>query len=57
MGLQLLLCRKQKARIDALANAKAAGQLFHATGGSHLNSDDYFKSRVFLQRKAHIKEL
>ena len=46
-----------KARIEAVDAAKYAGQLFHATGGSHLNSDYYFKSRVFLQRKEQIKEL
>ena len=46
-----------KARIEAVAAAKYAGQFFHAMGGSHLNSDDYFKSRVFLQRKERIKEL
>ena len=33
-----------KALIEAIAAAKAAGQFFNATGGSHLNSDDYFKS-------------
>ena len=46
-----------KARIESIAAAKAAGQFFHATGGSHLNSDDYFKSWVLLQRKDKIKEL
>ena len=47
----------KKARIEAIAAAKAAGQLFHATGGSHLNSDEYFKSRVLLQHKERTKEL
>ena len=46
-----------KVRIEAVDAAKYAGQFFHAMGGSHLNSDDYFKSRVFLQRKERIKEL
>ena len=48
---------QKKARIEAIAAAKAAGQFFHAMGGSHLNSDDYFKSRVLLQRKERIKDL
>ena len=46
-----------KVHIEAIAAAKAAGQFFHATGGSHLNYDDYFKSRVLIQRKEQIKEL
>ena len=46
-----------KARIEAIAAAKSAGRFFHATGGSHLNSYDYFKSRVLLQRKEQIKKL
>ena len=46
-----------KAHIESIAAAKDAGQLFHATGGSHLNSDDCFKSRVLLQQKERTKEL
>ena len=45
------------AHIEAIAVAKYAGKFFHATGGSHLNSDDYFKSQVLLQHKERIKEL
>ena len=48
---------QKKARIEAIAADKATGQLFHATGGSHINSDDYFKSRVSLKCKERIKEL
>ena len=46
-----------KACIEAIAVSKDVGQLFYSTGGSHLNSDDHFKSRVLLQRKDLIKEL
>ena len=31
--------------------------MFHATGGEHLNSDDYFKSRALIKRRICIKEL
>ena len=31
-------------QVKAIANAKSPDQLFHGTGGNHLNSDDYFKS-------------
>ena len=30
--------------IQAIVDAKGTGGIFHATGGEHLNSDDYFKS-------------
>ena len=46
-----------KARIEAIAVTKSTGQFFHATGGSHLNSGEYFKIRVLLQCKEWIKEL
>ena len=45
------------ARIQAIASAKAAGQMFHATGGEHLNSDDYFKSRALIERTSTIKQI
>ena len=48
---------QKKACIEAIAVAKSTGRSFHATGGSYINSDDYFKSRVLLQRKDQIKEL
>jgi len=37
---------QSKERITAIRNAKASGQLFHATGGRHLNSDDFFQARA-----------
>ena len=48
---------RKKACIEAIAADKAAGQFFHAMGVSYLNSGDYFKSQVLLQRKDLIKEL
>ena len=46
-----------KERIKAIRNAKASGQLFHATGGQHLNSDEFFKARAMVEREeAVVKE-
>ena len=44
-------------RIQAIVDAKGAGEIFHGTGGEHLNSDDYFKSRALIKRSICIKEL
>jgi len=44
-------------RVKAIADAKAVNQMFHAAGGKHLNSDDFFKSRALLERILRIKEL
>jgi acetoin utilization deacetylase AcuC-like enzyme len=33
-----------KERVKQLQSAKTAGQIFHATGGTHINSDDFFRS-------------
>ena len=38
--LQTIAC------IEAMADAKADGQLFHTSGVSYLNSSNYFKTRV-----------
>ena len=46
-----------KAPIEAIALSKASGQLYHSTGDSNLNSDDYFKIWLLLQHKQRIKEL
>jgi len=43
--------------VKEIADSKAAGQMFYTTGGQHLNSDDFFKSRALLDRRLHIKEL
>jgi len=44
-----LTVRHSKERILAIKSAKAAGQMFFATGGQHLNSDEFF------QAHEHIK--
>ena len=44
-------------RIKAIKNAKTAGQLFYATGGRHLNSDEFFKARAIAEREAKLKKL
>ena len=43
--------------IQAIADANGVGGMLHATGGKHLNSDDYFKSRALIKRRICIKEL
>ena len=40
-----------KERIKAIRNAKSSGQMFYATGGQHLNSDDFFKARALAARE------
>ena len=44
-------------QVMAIADIKAAGQIFHTTGGPHLNSNDFFKSRDLLDRRLRIKDL
>ena len=46
-----------KERLDAIIEAKGAGGMFHATGGEHLNSDDYFKSRTLIKRRIQIADM
>jgi hypothetical protein len=46
-----------QARILAIQNAKTAGQMFHATAGRHLNSDEFFKARALTEREAKTKAL
>jgi len=41
---------QSKERILAIKNAKAAGQMFFATGGQHLNSDEFFQAREHVKR-------
>jgi hypothetical protein len=45
------------ARVLAIKAAKTAEQMFHATGGRHLNSDEFFKARALTEREASTKEL
>jgi hypothetical protein len=44
-------------RVLAIKNAKTAGQLFHVTGGCHLNSDDFFCARALTERDQNIKDM
>ena len=44
-------------RQEAILQAKTAGQLFHATGGTMLNSEDMFRARALSSRKKEIEEL
>jgi hypothetical protein len=41
----------------AIKNVKTAGQLFHVTGGCHLNSDDFFCARALTERDQNIKDM
>jgi len=41
-----LTIRHSKERIEAIRKCKCAGQLFHATGGTHLNSNEFFKAKA-----------
>jgi hypothetical protein len=45
------------ARAKAIKDAKSAGQMFYATGGMHLNSDEFFQARELSIRDARLKEL
>jgi len=40
-----------KARLKAIQMAKTAGQMFFATGGQHLNADDFFKAKALTVRQ------
>jgi hypothetical protein len=44
-------------RIEALRKATTAGGMFHATGGGHINSDDFFKAAESKARDARIKAM
>jgi len=46
-----------KERVEAIQRAKTAGQLFHATHGHHLNSDDFFRARAKTDRETEKKTL
>jgi hypothetical protein len=44
-----------KARVKAIMKAKTAGQMFFATGGRHVNSNEFFQARELASREAEIK--
>jgi hypothetical protein len=46
-----------KERVKAIQDAKTSGQLFFATGGQHLNSNEFFQARAMTEREAKTKEL
>jgi hypothetical protein len=46
-----------KERVKAIKNCKTAGQMFFATGGKHLNSDEFFLARELKKRDGEIKEM
>jgi len=46
---------QSRERIIAIKNAKAAGQMFFATGGQHLNSDEFFQAREHAKRLDEAK--
>jgi len=44
-------------RVMAIKDAKTAGQMFYATGGRHLNSNEFFKAKEIQSRQAGIKKM
>jgi hypothetical protein len=44
-------------RQEAMAKASSAGATFQATGGGHLNSDDFFKAAELKARESKIKAM
>jgi len=38
-------------RVQAIRDAKSSGMMFYATGGQHLNSDDFFIARAMAKRE------
>jgi hypothetical protein len=46
-----------KERVQAIKKAKGAGQMFFATGGRHLNSNEFFEAKALTEREARTKEL
>ena len=45
------------ARITAIKTAKTAGQMFFATGGRHLNSDEFFQAQESKNRDTKIQQM
>lgn len=46
-----------KERIEALMKADTAGKHFHATGGQHLNADEFFQAFTAKGRRKEIEAL
>lgn len=44
-----------QARVIAIKAAKSAGQMFYATGGRHLNSNEFFRAKELAARAEAIK--
>ena len=44
-------------RVQAIKNAKTAGQLFFATGGRHINSDEFFKAKELKRREEELAKM
>ena len=42
------------ARVKMIKKAKTSGQMFYATGGQHLNSDEFFQARALADREEAI---
>lgn len=47
--------KHSKERILALKSARTAGQVFCATGGPHLNTNEFFRARELARRDDEIK--
>ena len=54
---QVLTRPQTQERIEAIAKAKGAGQLFHVTGGEHISSNDFFKSRALTEKKEQVEKM
>jgi predicted transglutaminase-like cysteine proteinase len=52
-----LTAPQSRERILALKQAKSAGQLFMATGGSHINSTDFFRACELSDREEKVSKL
>ncbi len=46
-----------KDRVQAIRAAKSSGQMLFATGGQHLNSDDFFRARALDERQVQAKAM
>jgi len=52
-----IMVANTKERIKAIRYAKSSGQMFYATGGQHLNSDDFFRARALAEREGQASSL
>jgi len=46
-----------KERAKAIRDAKSSGQMFYATGGHHLNSDDFSRACALAECKGQVSSL